>query len=66
MGEFIAEIAERSMKIKFKADSVQVRNSKIGDEVTVSFTTGMYEWNEIKDILHLNGDVIEVTAQNIS
>ena len=51
-------------KIKFKADSVQIRNSKVGDEVTVTFNTGIYEWDSVKDILKLNGDVIYVQVSN--
>jgi hypothetical protein len=54
--------------IKFRADSVQVRNSKVGDEVTVTFTTGIYEWDNLKDIIKLNGEamVVEVKEENDS
>ena len=50
--------------IKFIADSVQVRNSKIGDEVSVTFTAGIYEWDSIKDVIKYNGDVMYISVSN--
>ena len=54
------------MTIVFQADSVQIRNSKIGDEVTVTFNTGIYAWDQLKDLPKLNGAklIITVEAEN--
>jgi hypothetical protein len=51
------------VKITFGADHVQVRGpSQVSGNVTISFTTGEYEWDKIMQLPLLNGAGIYVTV----
>ncbi|MBM4402224.1 MAG: hypothetical protein FJ044_03205 [Candidatus Cloacimonetes bacterium] len=52
------------MKIQFNADKVKISGPKIDNSYTVTFEVGEYEYDKIKDLPKLNGEIIFVEVKN--
>lgn len=53
--------------ITFIADHVKITSpSPINDEVTITFKSGQYVWDMIKDLPNLNGESIVVNVSKES
>lgn len=48
--------------ITFIADKVKLNGPKLDGTFTISFDTGDYAWNLIKDLPNLNGESIVVSV----
>lgn len=51
-----------SKPIEFTADSVSIVGPKIDGSFKISFTTGEYAWNQIKELPNLNGKNVKVVV----
>lgn len=49
--------------IQFISDRVKISGPLINGDVNVTFSTGEYAWDQIKDLPNLNGAAIYVTVK---
>ena len=50
--------------IEFVADRVKINGPRVDGNYSITFETGEYVWDQIKDLPNLNGESILVTVSN--